>query len=155
MTLTCDSKVKIKSLQVIPIHEDTAPKRVSCVKQLIRSAFRLTVEQITLYANRDDIDFDNVADIRPLQVINNVAIDFEGLIDNPLIPSKFSGVDKLIMHIKGSNEGELLQVASLGFKGESRGLNKKVIEGLKYEVRAQLKDHTSTRADKPSHMDIL
>ena len=93
-------------------------------------------------------------DIAPLQVINNVAPDFEGLIDNPLLAAKFGAIDKLIMHIKGE-EDELVQIRSLGFKGESRGLNKKVIEGLKYEIRAQLKDHTSTRADKTGNNDLI
>lgn len=112
--------------------------------------------QVTLFANREDIDFNNVRDIKPLQVVENVAVDFEGLIDNPLLPGKFSGVDNLIMFIEGVEEGELLQIASIGFKGESRGLNKKVIEGLTYEARADIKDHETTRADKThGFMDIM
>jgi hypothetical protein len=97
-----------------------------------------------LFANRSDVDFNNVNELKPLQTIDSVALDFDGNVDNPLIAAKFPGVDLLIMHITGA-EGELLQIGSVGFKGESRGLNKKVIEGLKYEIRAQLKDHTSTK----------
>jgi len=128
--------VKLKSFQLIPVSEDTAVRKVS------------------LFVNRDDLDFNNITDAKPLQVIDNIVTDFDGLVDNPLLPSKFSSVDKLIMYIEGPDE-ELVQIATLGFKGESRGLNKKAIEGLKYEIRAQLKDHTSTRADKTGNNDLV
>ena len=107
-----------------------------------------------LFANREGIDFNSVADVKPLQIVQNLVPDLEGIIDNPLLGSKFSGVDKLIMHISGTSD-ELVQILSIGFKGESRGLNKKLVEGIKYEIRAQLKDHTSTRADKTGNNDLV
>jgi len=128
--------VRIKSFQLIPVSEDT----------IVRS--------VKLFANREGIDFNNISDIKPLQFIDNIVPDFEGVIDNPLLGSKFSAVDTLIMYITGVAD-ELVQILSLGFRGESRGLNKKVVEGIKYEIRAQLKDHTSTKADNTGNNDVL
>ena len=121
---------------MVPFAEETKPLR------------------IRLFINRDDIDFNNVQDVKPVQAVENVFADFEGLVDNPLVAAKFGAVDKLIMYISGS-EDSLLQIGSVGFKGESRGLNKKVVEGIKYEIRAQLKDHASTRADRTGNNDVL
>lgn len=129
-------QVRLKSFQIIPFAEDTKPQTVR------------------LFINREDIDFNNVRDLKPLQVVENLPADFEGMVDNPLQASKFGAVDRLIMHISGE-ENELLQVGTVGFKGESRGLNKKVVEGIKYEIRAQLKDHASTRADQTGRNDIM
>jgi len=109
---------------------------------------------VKLFINREDIDFNNVREIKPLQVVENMPADFEGEVDHPLQAAKFGAVDRLIMYISGE-EDELLQIASVGFKGESRGLNKKVVEGIKYEIRAQLKDHASTRADQTGRSDIM
>jgi hypothetical protein len=109
---------------------------------------------VRLFANREDIDFNNVRDLKPLQVIENVVADFDGIIDNPLLAARFPGVDLLIMHIRGTDD-DLLQVGSIGFKGESRGLNKKVVEGIKYEIRAQLKDHTTTRSETTGNNNIM
>jgi hypothetical protein len=101
-----------------------------------------------LFANREDVDFENVNEIKPLQVVENLAVDFEGAIDNPLVQARFNNVDSVVLHVQGAVGEDELSFYCVGFKGESRGLSRKVVEGIKYEVRAQLKDHPKTKSEQ-------
>ena len=93
--------------------------------------------------------------MKPVQIVDNIPLDFEGEVDNPLVVSKFSSVQSLILHITGLEEDELMEVSGLGFKGESKGFNPKVVEGIKYEIRAQMKDHQKTRGDRTGNIDLV
>lgn len=110
------------------MHEDTKPAK------------------IRIFVNRNDVDFNNVNELKPTQVVEHVLADIQGEVDYPLIPSKFGSVDSIVFHITTENE-EMMQVLSMGFKGESKGLNPKTVEGIKYEVSAQLKDHPKTKSE--------
>jgi len=94
-----------------------------------------------------------VNDTKPLQIVESIVPDFEGEVDYPLIAAKFGSVDTLILLITGM-EDDLMQISALGFKGEPRGFTKKPVEGITYEIRAQLKDHKTTRADRAGNTDI-
>lgn len=83
-------------------------------------------------------------ELKPAQVIDIILPDFEGEVDYNLIAAKFGSVDSITFHFTSQNE-ELMQILSMGFKGESKGLNPKTVEGIKYEVRAQLKDHAAQK----------
>lgn len=119
--------VKVASFQLVPVALETAPVRAR------------------VFVNRNDVDFNNVHELKPTQVVEHLLPDFEGEVDYPLIPSKFGSVDSIVLHMTAA-EGSALEVASMGFKGESKGLNPKTVEGIKYEVSAQLKDHVTTGA---------
>lgn len=126
--------LKVSSFVLVGVEEHTAPLKVR------------------LFINREDVDFDNVSNIKPVQEAM-VTWDVTGDVDNPVIPSKFSSVQSIIMHITGT-EDELMQIAAVGFKGESKGLNPKVVEGIKYEIKPQMKDHATTRADQTGNFDL-
>ncbi|KAH9257302.1 hypothetical protein BASA81_004459 [Batrachochytrium salamandrivorans] len=118
--------VKVASFQLVPVTPETAPARAR------------------VFVNRSDVDFNNVHELKPTQVVEHLLPDFEGEVDYPLIPSKFGSVDSIVFHITTAGEESELQILSMGFKGESKGLNPKTVEGIKYEVSAQLKDHVKT-----------
>ena len=102
-----------------------------------------SIERISLWVNRSDIDFDNANSVKPTCLITNLIPDFDGSIDYAL-NAKFSNIISLVCLLRGS--GDELALSCLGFKGEWTGHKGGVVDTT-FELRASVKDHTKVDSD--------
>mmetsp|Transcript_39132 Transcript_39132/g.110599 ORF Transcript_39132/g.110599 Transcript_39132/m.110599 type:complete len:206 (-) Transcript_39132:91-708(-) len=90
--------VKLTGLTVIGGDQGSAPSRVS------------------LYMNREDLDFSSVNDVAPTQEVELVE-DFHGAIQHPLRAARFMSVTHLAMFFPASFGGERTRIHWIGLWG--------------------------------------
>jgi len=117
ITIPFTGVVKLKSATLIGGANSTAPGR------------------LRLFANRDDLDFNNVGEMKPLQEIALVE-DPRGEIEWPLNTSRLSNVSVLIVHVPCSLGAERTCIYYLGLKGDFAPLKREAVVA-NYELRPQ------------------
>jgi len=117
ITIPFTGVVKLKSATVIGGANGAAPGR------------------LRLFANRDDLDFSNVREIKALQELALVE-DIRGEIEWPLNTSVLSNVSLLVVHVPCSLGAERTCVYYLGLKGDFAPLRRAAVVA-NYELRPQ------------------
>lgn len=102
-----------------------------------------TPEEVHLFANREELDFDQASSgiPEPTQKLSSIAVGRE-VISYPLKTAKFNNVRSLHIFIPKSLGGDTTRIYFLGFKGEWLGEQRR--EGptnIIYEASPQVKDH--------------
>jgi hypothetical protein len=113
--------VKLKSFVIIGGPAGAAPKKVKLYAREIARFVRwccLTRSTTTKsFTNREDIDFENADDIKPIQEFDLVE-DFEGQLDYPTNVAKFTNVSSLTMYIPTNFGADSTRIYYIGMKGE-------------------------------------
>ena len=100
-----------------------------------------------VWANRDDIDFDNCEDVKPSHIFD-IAPNPLGEIQYPTDPIKFKNIHSLTLWISENHGGDQTAVSFLGFRGAFIAPRVGVVVAT-YESRAQLADHRVPDETKP------
>jgi PITH domain len=102
-----------------------------------------TPEELHVFANRDELDFDQASSgaPEPTQKLSSIAVGRE-VISYPLKTAKFNNVRSIHIFVPKSLGGDTTRIYFLGFKGEWLGEHRR--EGptnIIYESAPQVKDH--------------
>mmetsp|Transcript_41219 Transcript_41219/g.78733 ORF Transcript_41219/g.78733 Transcript_41219/m.78733 type:complete len:205 (-) Transcript_41219:304-918(-) len=127
------SDVKIRSIMVVGGDDGTSPN------------------QMRAFTNRDNLDFESVADLAPLQewaLLENP----RGLLEYQTRFTKFQGVASLSLHFPSSFGGDLTRIWFIGLRGEGTNNQRKAVANAVYESRAQPKDHRLPAEDGAASM---
>lgn len=96
-------------------------------------------KEVTLFTNRDDIDFSNAHELSAQQKLDLVE-DETANIDYPLQLRKFQGVSSLTLFVRDSYGGVETKIYYIGVKGESKKWRHGIVECV-YEARPQPAEH--------------
>lgn len=126
--------VKLKAIRLLGGADDQCPTKMRA------------------YTNRDDLDFDTVAQLGALQEwdIPDAASEPDGLEFETRI-SKFQGVHALILHIPSNAGADTTKVRYIGLRGECRAEVRRTIITLA-ESAANPADHKETIAANMKEM---
>eukprot|EP01134_Creolimax_fragrantissima_P002131 CFRG2131T1 len=94
---------------------------------------------LKVFGNRDDIDFDNVEELQPLQEIQ-MHKDPRGEIEYPTRASKFQNLHSLTLFFSTNYGGQTTKLYYIGFAGEHKQVSRKTVISV-YEVNANPADH--------------
>eukprot|EP01062_Namystynia_karyoxenos_P018645 TRINITY_DN16959_c0_g1_i1.p1 TRINITY_DN16959_c0_g1~~TRINITY_DN16959_c0_g1_i1.p1 ORF type:complete len:235 (+),score=64.48 TRINITY_DN16959_c0_g1_i1:81-785(+) len=96
---------------------------------------------VRLFANRDDLDFENAAGITPDQQLDLQKGQY-GDMEHQLRQSKFSSVRELTLHVDKNFGADVTRVSFIHFRGAGSKISteKKVVTTV-YETTGQLSDH--------------
>ena len=110
-------------------------------------------QQLQLYVNRDDLDFDAAENTKPVQELQ-LQKGCLGDMEYPLKISKFSAVRDLTIVLPSNFGGETTIVNSMFFRGANSKISTdRVVMTAVYETQGQLKDHkVHGVADAPSQI---
>ena len=95
---------------------------------------------VRLYINRDDLDFEGVHAMEPVQsfdLVDNQA----GTIEYPVRAAKFHGVHSIDMHFPSISESDRQSIYFVGFKGECESRRREAVDAV-YEGVGLAKDHS-------------
>ena len=95
--------------------------------------------KISVWVNRDDIDFDNCQDVKPTHVFD-IAKDPKAELQYPADPLKFQNIHSLTFWIEENHGGSQTAFTFLGFRGTFLAPRVGVVVAT-YESRPQLADH--------------
>ncbi len=114
---------------------------------------------VSVFVNRDDVDFTNASDLTPTQVIELVDPDehtgFDGTtIDYPLRAAKFNGVDSVTLFFPDCLGADHTALEYVGFKGVGSSLKRGIVRAS-YEVKPQIADHKTPASELGSHIGGL
>jgi len=114
--------VKLKSIMIIGGEKGSSPKKMK------------------VFANRDDIDFSNANDAKPVQEWD-LQEDFRGEIEYPTRIVKFSGISSVTIFIPQNFGSDSTTIYYIGLKGEYGAPLTRQAVVTTYEAKPQLKDH--------------
>ncbi|KAJ1835464.1 hypothetical protein LPJ63_001084 [Coemansia sp. RSA 2711] len=104
---------------------------------------------LRVFANRDDLDFDNVGDAEPTQTLE--------LIDNagqppeyPVRTAKFGSTRSLTLHVPDNYGAEQTSVYYLAFRGEWTELSETPVISV-YELKPNAADHKTPNENLSHH----
>jgi len=97
-------------------------------------------KKVLLFTNRDDIDFSNVKDLKPVQDFD-LHEDFKGELEYPTKIAKFSNVTSLTLYFPENYGADTTKIYYVGLKGDYAPLPKREAIITSYESKPQLKDH--------------
>ncbi|KAJ2357010.1 hypothetical protein IWW50_001310 [Coemansia erecta] len=106
---------------------------------------------LRIFANRDDLDFDNVADAEPTQELELI----HGATQVPEYPvrtAKFNSTQSLTLHVPGNFGADQTTVYYLAFRGEWTELSETPVISV-YELKPNVADH-KTKNENLSHHSI-
>eukprot|EP00808_Paulinella_micropora_P016896 g70669.t1 len=106
--------------------------------------------RVLMWKNRDDIDFDNCGDIKPLQEwgLNQ---DREGKLFYNTQLHKFQNVSSLVLYFPTSHGGEQTEIQYIGLRGVGTQNKRGVVANFVYEARANPKDHQAKEDNNVGH----
>uniref|UniRef100_A0A6B2LJW8 PITH domain-containing protein n=1 Tax=Arcella intermedia TaxID=1963864 RepID=A0A6B2LJW8_9EUKA len=109
--------VKLKSFCVIGGLDDSSPSNVK------------------LFINREDIDFSNVEDMKPLQEIKLASDNLDGSLEYPVQVFKFGNVHHLTMYFNTNWGAAKTRITYIGLKGIFTVANRDKIVVANYELK--------------------
>ena len=95
--------------------------------------------KIAVWANREDIDFDNCEDVKPTHAFE-ISENPLGELEYPMDPVKFQNIHSLTLWISENHGDDQTAFTFLGFRGGFVAARVGVVVAA-YESRAQLADH--------------
>ncbi|KNC75259.1 hypothetical protein SARC_12214, partial [Sphaeroforma arctica JP610] len=121
ITIPFTGHVSIKSIKIIAEGGEEHPKTLK------------------VFGNREDIDFDNVDQLQPLQEIS-LNDDPRGEIVYPTRASKFQNLHSVTLFIESNHGGDTSKIYYIGFSGEHKNVSRKTVIAV-YEANANPADH--------------
>ncbi|EGD76365.1 hypothetical protein PTSG_11684 [Salpingoeca rosetta] len=100
---------------------------------------------VAAFINRDDIDFDNVEDLEPVQEWDLVE-DADGEQEYETRITKFQGLHSLTLFFSDTFGGDTTKIHYIGLKGERKKVHRRTIITIA-EVAARPEDHKTTIKD--------
>jgi len=95
--------------------------------------------KLKVYINREDIDFDNVETMSPVQEWD-LQEDPSGLLNYPTRYAKFGNVSHLTLFFPSNFGNDVSRIYYVGLTGEATQLKREVVHAT-YELRPQASDH--------------
>lgn len=96
-------------------------------------------KKIQIFANQEDIDFDNIEDIKCIQTIE-VTENYHGSIEYPLKVTALNNVNYLTLYISENYGAQTSQLYYIGLKGIGSNYKRKAVETI-YEASPNIADH--------------
>ncbi|KAJ2052329.1 hypothetical protein IW146_003241 [Coemansia sp. RSA 922] len=110
-------------------------------------------QSVRVFANRDDLDFDNVGDVQPTQEWT-LARGARAPVEYPVRSAKFSSVRSLTLHLPRSfADEETMELYFLSFRGEWLPLTADPIISI-YELTPNAADHKTPASELAGHHTI-
>jgi len=106
---------------------------------IIGGTERSCPKSLKIFVNRDDIDFDNVTSITPVQEWD-LHEDFNGRLEYQTRISKFQNVTSITMFFPDNFGNDVTKINFIGLKGDWKELKKDPIITI-YEAKANPADH--------------
>jgi hypothetical protein len=126
--------VKLKSFCLIGGPEGESPSKVKLSPSFNVVAFtQLVGLRIHRFVNRDDIDFSNAEELKPIQIIE-LAENLLGEIEWPLQVYNFNNVSTLVMYFTENYGADKSRIYYLGLKGEFSQVKREAVVA-NYELR--------------------
>jgi len=103
---------------------------------------------VRLFADREDIDFENGHDLESAQDLDGLVADPAAEVDHALRGDRFRSVTSVTLFITDSNEGAETRISFLGFKGKILAAKQKPIKAI-YELIGAPEAKADPLADAP------
>lgn len=123
--------LKLKSIMVVGGENGKSPKKMK------------------IFTNRDDIDFTNVKEIKPIQEWD-LSEDIQGQLEYPTKMAKFNNVYSITIYFPQNFGNDVTRIYYLGLKGEYSAPYKREAVVTSYESKPQLKDHKNPTGETMS-----
>lgn len=116
-----NGSVKLKAICIIGGYDGSSPSK------------------LRVYINRDDLDFQNVAHLPPVQEWDLLE-NYNGQIEYPTHVAKFNGVHSIDLHIPSNFGANVTEISFIGLKGEFEERRREAVQAV-YESKPLPQDH--------------
>mmetsp|Transcript_46449 Transcript_46449/g.107215 ORF Transcript_46449/g.107215 Transcript_46449/m.107215 type:complete len:206 (-) Transcript_46449:125-742(-) len=127
----------------------TSPVKLTGIT-VIGGDFGSSPSRVSLYINREDLDFSNVEDVASTQELELVE-DFHGAIQHPLRAAKFISVVQLALFFPAALGGERTRIHWIGLWGVGSEYKRQAVvavyEAIPNASEKQVQDENSTMQD--------
>jgi len=89
---------------------------------------------IKAYVNKETVDFDSIADLKPAQIFSDLVVNSEGTVET-MIPNvrTFTNVSSLVLYITANRGAETTMLRYVGMQGEHTHYRREAVDA-EYEV---------------------